>query len=73
MIRVLVVDDHPAPRAGLSAVLDAEPELVYVGASAGDDESLWPALDPSGHDQAPRPDLRARRGVGSRIALEEVV
>ena len=46
MVRVLVVDDHPAPRAGLSAVLDAEPELVYVGASAGDDESLWPALDP---------------------------
>ena len=45
MIRVLVVDDHPALRTGLSVVLDAEPELVYVGASAGDDESLWPALD----------------------------
>ena len=44
MIRILVVDDHPALRAGLGAVLDAEPELVYAGASAGDEESLWPAL-----------------------------
>ncbi len=45
MIRILVVDDHPALRAGLGAVLDAEPELVYAGASAGDEEGLWPALD----------------------------
>ena len=45
MIRILVVDDHPALRAGLGAVLDAEPDLVYVGASAGDEESLWPTLD----------------------------
>jgi DNA-binding NarL/FixJ family response regulator len=45
MIRILVVDDHPALRAGLGAVLEAEPSLVYVGAVAGDHESLWPALD----------------------------
>ena len=45
MIRILVVDDHPALRAGLGAVLEAEPGLIYVGAAAGDHESLWPALD----------------------------
>lgn len=43
MIRILIVDDHPAMRAGLTAVLRAEPGLVPldVAASVGD---LWPAL-----------------------------
>ena len=31
MIRVLVIDDHPALRAGLRAVLDAEPGIVFAG------------------------------------------
>ncbi|HSD78441.1 MAG TPA: response regulator transcription factor [Solirubrobacteraceae bacterium] len=34
MIRVLVVDDHPVLRAGLEAVLRAEPGFVPVGAAA---------------------------------------
>jgi DNA-binding NarL/FixJ family response regulator len=33
MIRVLLVDDHPTVRAGLRAVLRAEPGLVPVGAA----------------------------------------
>jgi DNA-binding NarL/FixJ family response regulator len=51
MIRVMIVDDHPALRAGLRAVLDAEPGIVFAGESAGDEESVWPALNRS------RPDL----------------
>jgi DNA-binding NarL/FixJ family response regulator len=51
MIRTLVVDDHPALRAGLRAVLEAEPGIVFAGESAGDEESLWPALNRA------RPDL----------------
>jgi DNA-binding NarL/FixJ family response regulator len=44
MIRIVVVDDHPALRAGLQTVLESEPGLVLVGESAGDEESLWPLL-----------------------------
>ena len=43
MIRILLVDDHPALRAGLTAVLRAEPGLVPLG-TAGVEEELWPAL-----------------------------
>jgi DNA-binding NarL/FixJ family response regulator len=50
MIRVLIVDDHLALRAGLSAVLDAEPGIVPL-ATAGSEDELWPAL------RRTRPDL----------------
>ena len=50
MIRVLVVDDHLALRAGLTAVLAAEPGIVPLAAAASEDE-LWPAL------QRTKPDL----------------
>ena len=43
MIRILLVDDHPALRAGLTAVLRAEPGLVPLG-TASSEEELWPAL-----------------------------
>lgn len=51
MLRIVVIDDHPALRAGLRAVLDAEPGIVYVGESDGNDESVWPLLHRA------RPDL----------------
>jgi DNA-binding NarL/FixJ family response regulator len=44
MIRVVVVDDHPALRAGLHTVLESEPGIVYAGESSGDEESMWPLL-----------------------------
>jgi DNA-binding NarL/FixJ family response regulator len=43
MIRVLVVDDHPVLRAGLEAVLRAEPGFVCVG-GAEDGETMWGIL-----------------------------
>jgi DNA-binding NarL/FixJ family response regulator len=43
MIRVLPVDDHIALRAGLMAVLDAEPGIVPLDAASSEDD-LWPVL-----------------------------
>jgi DNA-binding NarL/FixJ family response regulator len=40
MIRVLVVDDHPVLRAGLDAVLRAEPGFRCVGAARDGEEML---------------------------------
>ena len=51
MLRIVVIDDHPALRAGLRAVLEAEPGIVFVGESDGNEESVWPLLHRS------RPDL----------------
>jgi DNA-binding NarL/FixJ family response regulator len=43
MIKVLVVDDHPVLRAGLEAVLRAEPGFRCVGVAA-DGGQLWDLL-----------------------------
>jgi DNA-binding NarL/FixJ family response regulator len=50
VIRIVIVDDHPALRAGLQTVLRAEPGLVLAGEAAGEDD-LWPLLHRA------RPDL----------------
>jgi signal transduction histidine kinase/DNA-binding NarL/FixJ family response regulator len=38
--RIVVVDDHPATRAGLAALLDAQPDLAVVGQAADGEEAL---------------------------------
>jgi DNA-binding NarL/FixJ family response regulator len=43
MIRVAVLDPHPAMRAGLAAILRDAPGIVPVGAAA-DRHELWPLL-----------------------------
>jgi DNA-binding NarL/FixJ family response regulator len=40
MIRVLVVDDHPAVRAGLASLLRIEPGLIPVGAVGTAEQAL---------------------------------
>lgn len=44
MIRIVVVDDHPAMRAGLTAVLRAEPGFVPLDAATSEAD-LWPLLN----------------------------
>jgi DNA-binding NarL/FixJ family response regulator len=50
MIRVLVVDDHPAMRAGLRAVIDTEPGIVFAAQSDGEQQSLLGELQQTNVD-----------------------
>jgi two-component system response regulator DevR len=43
VIRILIIDDHPAMRSGLTAVLRAEPGLVPLGQATSVDD-MWPVL-----------------------------
>jgi DNA-binding NarL/FixJ family response regulator/signal transduction histidine kinase len=38
--RIVVVDDHPAIRAGLAALLDAQPDMAVVGQASDGEEAL---------------------------------
>jgi DNA-binding NarL/FixJ family response regulator len=48
-VRVLIVDDHPAVRAGLQAALEGHPGFVALGAVAGERE-LWPGFHAASPD-----------------------
>lgn len=41
--RIVLLDDHPAVRAGLQAILKPESDLELVGV-AGDEHELWPLI-----------------------------
>jgi DNA-binding NarL/FixJ family response regulator len=49
LIRALVVDDHPAMRAGMAAVLDNAPDMEATGQAASGAE-LWPLIQRTAPD-----------------------
>jgi DNA-binding NarL/FixJ family response regulator len=65
MIRVLVVDDHPVLRAGLEAVLRAEPGFACVGVAA-DGTAMMDAMRRAAPDVIV---LDRRLGVEDGLAL----
>jgi DNA-binding NarL/FixJ family response regulator len=79
MIRVAIVDRQPALRAGLDAIIGAQPDLVAVGGAA-DARELWPLLhrarpDVVVLDASPAPEALAlclqikSRLLGPRVVL----
>ncbi len=49
LIRAIIVDDHPAMRAGIAAVLERAPDITLVGEAEGARE-LWPLLQRTAPD-----------------------
>jgi NarL family two-component system response regulator LiaR len=44
-IRVLIADDHPVVRQGLKVILDAQPDIEWVGEAADGEEAVRQARD----------------------------
>jgi DNA-binding NarL/FixJ family response regulator len=72
MIRVAILDRHPATRAGLDAILRAAPGLVPVGAAAGRRE-LWPLLYRTDPDVVVIDELRLCLAIRARRPRARVV
>jgi DNA-binding NarL/FixJ family response regulator len=49
LVRAVMVDDHPAMRAGIRTVLEAAPGIAFVG-EASDGRGLWPVLERTAPD-----------------------
>ena len=68
MIRVLIVDDHPAVRAGLVAVMRAEPGLLPVASAADPDRALTEARQR--HPHVALVDYHLREGDGLLLCMD---
>jgi len=68
LVRVMVCDDDPMIREALSEVLEAEPDLIVVGAAADADEAI--ALAGELAPEVIILDVRMPGGGGPRAARE---
>jgi DNA-binding NarL/FixJ family response regulator len=72
MIRVAILDHHPAMRAGLDAILGHAVGVAAVGAAA-DGRALWPLLYRSDPDVLLLDDVRACLAVRARYPRMRLV
>ena len=72
MIRVVVLDHHPATCAGVNAILQEHAGVVPVGVAA-DRRALWPLLYPADPDVVVLDDLRLCLAVRARAPKARVV
>jgi DNA-binding NarL/FixJ family response regulator len=68
-IRVLVVDDHPIVRLGMTAIIDAQPDMTVVGQASDGEEAI--RLFDSLHPDVTLMDLRLP-GVGGVQAIRNI-
>ena len=68
-IRVLVVDDHPIVRLGMTAIIDVQPDMTVVGQASDGEEAI--RLFDSLHPDVTLMDLRLP-GVGGVQAIRNI-
>jgi DNA-binding NarL/FixJ family response regulator len=66
--QIVLLDDQPAVRAGVRAIVASEPDLQLVGAATGEAQ-LWHLLGPSGPDIVVL-DLLHHGQIGLNLCLE---